>query len=65
MSKKKTIIVIQQRNTREHKWEDVRCFESHQVRDIDSELSTLRRDHPGITYHVIQRRIRNDEKSQQ
>ncbi len=60
MSKKKTIIVIQRRDTRTHKWEDEKTFEANQVAEVGKTLGELKKTYPGITFHVIQRRVRNE-----
>ena len=60
MSKKKTIIVIQRRDTRTHRWEDEQTFEDDQVAEVGKTLNELKKKYPGITFHVIQRRVRND-----
>ena len=64
MSRKRTVIVIRCYNRQTRKWEDIRQFEANQVNEVSDEMKVLRRN-AGCTYQVIQRRIRNDEKSQQ
>ena len=64
MKKKRTVIVIQRWNRMKREWEDIRQFEANQVKEVSDEMQVLRRN-LGFTYHVIQRRIRNDESTNQ
>lgn len=64
MKKKRTVIVIRCWNWQKREWEDIRQFEANQVKEVSDEMQVLRRN-LGCTYQVIQRRIRNDESTNQ